>query len=181
MQVCVAPLAPILSVPMLIAVTAADRHLALRLLRHLATWLVWPPGNPRLRAVVHLVALSTDYPSDLRTWATRYSGRPPFPPASPERLRSDWAEHMQVMTFRVAMLRFLPLQAILATGPDIFLETMPHLPLQLRDSFLVDLISLADDSLQDRQDDSLDTPLHHARAWARLQRASYAPPGLCRK
>ena len=180
MQACAAALAPVLSVPMLLAVTAADRPLALRLLRHLATWLVWPPGNPRLRAVVHLVASSNNYPTDLHTWASRISGGPPFP-ASPERLRTDWAEHTQVMTFRVAMLRYLPIQAIRATGPDIFLETMPHLPLQLRDSFLVDLISLADDSLQDLPDDPVPTPLHHARAWARLQRASYAPPGLSRK
>ena len=97
-----------------------------------------------------------------------------------KRLRADWSEHMQVMTFWVAMLRYLPIQAIRATGPDIFLETMPHLPLQLRDSFLVDLISLADDSLKDMQEDPVDIPLHHARAWARQQRANYAPPGLSR-
>ena len=129
---------------------------------------------------MNLVASSADYPPDLHTWALRLHERQLPLSASPERLHADWIEHMQVMTFRVAMLRYLPIQAIRATGPGIFLETMPHLPLQLRDPFLVDLISLADDSLKDMQEDASDTPLHHARAWARQQRARAAPPGLRR-
>ena len=172
-------LAPALSVPLLEALLAVDRTLANQQVRLLAEWLLWLPRSPRLRAVIHYVASSQELHEDLQAWAHRLLC------SSPD--ASDWhqdattasLEKAHVAAFRVAMLRYLPRQAIMATGPEIFAETVELLPPVLRDSFLVDTIALATECLQSVPLEDIEAlPLQQAKRMAQQARARMAPRGL---
>ena len=115
---------------------------------------------------------------DLQEWARRLLV------SSPD--ASDWhqdaitafLEKAHVAAFRVAMLRYLPRQAIMATGPEIFAETVELLPPVLRDS-LVDTIALATECLQSVPLEDIEAlPLQEAKRMAQQVRARMAPPGL---
>ena len=172
-------LAPALSVPLLEALVAVDCTLANQQVRLLAGWLMWLPRSPRLRAVVHYVASSQALSEDMQEWARRLLVSSPDGSDGHKDAITASLEKAHVAAFRVAMLRYLPRQAIMATGPEIFAETVELLPPALRDSFLVDTIALATECLQSAPLEDIEAlPLQQAKRMAQQVRARMAPPGL---
>ena len=144
-----------------------DRDLGLALIGHLASWLHWPPVTPRLHEVILFVASASNVTSELSSWARSIRGPPGFHWGCQGFLLAQDQEMNELASFRISMLRYLPIRAIQATPAQVFrdLDGITHEP--LRGYLLVEIIALADFALKDLPPEAIENaPLHKARQQA---------------